>query len=192
MTRTNSGTGNGLNKVCFTHVDNYCHGLILAESNLRNRRSPIAGKFYIVTDGDTHTFKEGYGYMWKEIDKAIVAMGFESIWNKMKLPYWFLMILAYICVVLGWILGKTLKLNPFNIKVMTMHRWFDTSAATRDMDYHPIIPFDEGWKDTCEWFKKNWLPAFKKSGESRYFAIAKQSKDKIDIQASGVDGKKKK
>ena len=74
-----------MNKVCFTHVDNYCHGLILAESNLRNRRSPIAGKFYIVTDGDTHTFKEGYGYMWKEIDKAIVAMGFESIWNKMKM-----------------------------------------------------------------------------------------------------------
>lgn len=51
-----ASTGYGYNKVCFTHVDNYCHGLILAERELK-RGSPVAGNFYIVTDAHTHTHK---------------------------------------------------------------------------------------------------------------------------------------
>ena len=76
---------NGMNKVCFTHVDNYAHGLIIAERAL-HKGSPALGKFYIVTDGDTHTQPEGYGYFWKEIDKAVIDLGFTSIWSKFKLP----------------------------------------------------------------------------------------------------------
>eukprot|EP00940_MAST-03C_sp_MAST-3C-sp2_P002412 g2412.t1 len=182
-----ASTGWGMNKVCFTHVDNYCHGLILAERALK-RKSPVAGNFYIVTDAHTHTHSEGYGYMWKEIDKAIVGMGFASIWDKIKLPYWFLMIVAYICVVVGWILGKKLKLNPFNIKVMTMHRWFKADAAVRDLGYAPIIPFAAGWSDTIAWFRTHWLPKFRGNGEDRFFGIAKQSLRKIEIQDKGVRG----
>ena len=51
--------GVGKNKVCFTHVDNYAHGLIIAERALKPG-SNVLGKFYIVTDGDTHPFSEGY------------------------------------------------------------------------------------------------------------------------------------
>lgn len=126
--------------------------------------------------------------MWKEIDRACVAMGFDSIFEKVKLPYWFLMIIAYVCVAIGWILGKTLKLNPFNIKVMTMHRWFTVDAAIRDLKYEPIIGFEDGWKDTCAYFKKHWLPGFKRAGEDKYFGVAKQSLDKINIQAAGSKG----
>lgn len=43
----------GMNKVCFTHVDNYAHALILAERALYPG-SKALGKFYIVTDGKTH------------------------------------------------------------------------------------------------------------------------------------------
>ena len=64
-------------------------------------------------------------------------------------------------------------------KVLTMHRWFDISAAEQDLKYLPVIPFDEGWKQTAEWFKANWLPGFKeaqKSGKGkRVGGIAKQS-----------------
>jgi nucleoside-diphosphate-sugar epimerase len=46
--------GSGRNRICFTHVDNYCHGLILAERELVDITSLACGKFYIVTDGTTH------------------------------------------------------------------------------------------------------------------------------------------
>jgi nucleoside-diphosphate-sugar epimerase len=42
--------GHGKNKCSFTHVDNYCHALILGEKALY-KGSPALGKFYIATDG---------------------------------------------------------------------------------------------------------------------------------------------
>lgn len=176
-------TGNGYNRICFTHVDNYCHGLILGAAKLY-KNSPALAKFYVVTDGNTHPFPEGYAHMWKAIDEAGTAMGFASIWDKYKLPVWLLMPLAHVCDAVGYVSGKKLKLNPFNVRVMTMHRWFDISNAVRDLDYEPIIPFSKGWADTIQWFKENWLPTFYTSG--RGAGLAQQSEAKINIQAAGT------
>jgi len=173
-------TNYGRNKVCFTHVDNYAHGLIIGERALY-KGSPALGKFYIVTDGDTHTQSEGYGYFWEEIDILVMMMGFQSLWGKIKFATWFLYPIAYLCNLIGMIMGTTLKLNPFNVMVLTMHRWFDISAATKDLKYAPVIAFKEGWQDTGEWFKANWLPGFQK-GHNNTFGLAKQSADKIEKQ----------
>ena len=62
----------------FTHVDNYAHGLIIAERALE-KGSRALGQFYIVTDGATHPHKEGYLYFWDVIDEAALAMGFSSV-----------------------------------------------------------------------------------------------------------------
>jgi nucleoside-diphosphate-sugar epimerase len=35
-------------------------------------------------------------------------------------------------------------LNPFSVKMLTMHRWFDISAAEHDLKYKPVIGFKEG------------------------------------------------
>lgn len=50
--------GNGQNRICFSHVDNYAHGLIIAERALYTGSKAI-GKFYICTDGNTHPSPEG-------------------------------------------------------------------------------------------------------------------------------------
>merc|ERR1719291_717729 len=150
--------GAGMNRICFTHVDNYAHGLIIAERAL-HPGSPALGKFYIVTDAETHPYKEGYLYFWKAMDEAIIAMGFKSIWKKAKLPLWLLYPIAYVCELIGYMCGVTLKLNLFNVRVLTMHRWFDVSAAQTDLKFSPIISYEEGWKDTLAWFKANWLPS---------------------------------
>ena len=178
-----SRTGYGLNKVCFTHVDNYAHGLIMAERALY-KGSPAAGKFYIVTDGDTHPFKEGYAHFWRAVDEAVVAQGFASIWDKYKLPSWLMFPIAHICDWVGWALGRRMKLNPFNVRVLIMHRWFNIAAATRDLHYQPIVPFGPGWADAAGWFKANWLPKFHRS--HGLAGIAEQSQAKIDIQAATV------
>ena len=46
--------GTGKNRICFTHIDNYCHGLIIAERQLY-KGSPVLGKFYITTEALTRS-----------------------------------------------------------------------------------------------------------------------------------------
>lgn len=158
--------GNGENLISFCHVDNYCHGLILGEEALYPG-SPALGKFYIITDGPQQKF-------WTVLDQAVVAMGFVSLFRKLKLPTWFMMTLAYIVVFVGdvysvlsgtpkHVVNKNLKLNPFAVKMLVIHRYFDISAARRDLKYDPLIQFNEGWRETIEWFKINWLPTLKKN-----------------------------
>merc|ERR1712076_229952 len=85
--------GHGNNRICFTHVDNYCHALILGERSLYDG-SPVLGKFYIATDGDTHPDPAGCCVMWEEIDRTVVHMGFPSIMGKSRIPYWLMMAIA--------------------------------------------------------------------------------------------------
>ena len=53
-----------------------------------------------------------------------------------------------------------LKLNPFAAKMLMINRYFDISAAKRDLKYEPVIDFEQGWSSTIDWFKKNWLPKY--------------------------------
>lgn len=145
-------------------MDNYCHGLILGEEALYPD-SPALGKFYIITDGPAVVF-------WRALDQACVAMGFTSLFSKTKLPEWFMMGLAVLVVWVGnlfaaltgtpkHVVNKYLKLNPFAVKMLVIHRYFDISAAERDLKYTPLISFEHGWRDTIAWFKDNWLPNIK-------------------------------
>ncbi|EED93373.1 predicted protein [Thalassiosira pseudonana CCMP1335] len=172
--------GEGHNRICFTHVDNYCHGLIIAEKALYPN-SPALGKFYIVTDGTTHPLGNQYLIFWKELDEAVVGMGIPSLWSKAHLPKPLLLFVAAICDLFGKLFGITTKLNTFSVVVLTMHRWFDIKAAETDLKFKPIIGYSEGWKETIVWFRENWLPEQKKSPNS-LFGIAKTTQKKIDIQ----------
>ncbi|KAL7549704.1 hypothetical protein ACHAWF_012969 [Thalassiosira exigua] len=171
--------GKGLNRICFTHVDNYCHGLIISEKSLFPN-SPALGKFYIVTDGKTHPNGEQYLIFWKILDEAVKGMGFTSLWDKAHLPKGLLMFVAYICEMMGKLFGITTKLNEFSVTVLTMHRWFDIKAAEKDLGFEPIVGFREGWDETIVWFRENWLPKQPKS--KSMFGIASATQDKIDIQ----------
>jgi nucleoside-diphosphate-sugar epimerase len=173
--------GDGNNRICFTHVDNYAHALIIAERKLY-KGSPVLGKFYIATDGATHPEPGAYCIFWREVDKAVTGMGFTSLYDKFKLPFWFIYSLALVANGVGWLLGTTFKLNVFNVFVLTMHRWFKISAIEKDLDYQPIIGFTEGWADTIQWFRQNWLPTFQDSDKS-LAGISRRSQAKIDIQA---------
>eukprot|EP01059_Diplonema_ambulator_P000606 TRINITY_DN10503_c0_g1_i1.p1 TRINITY_DN10503_c0_g1~~TRINITY_DN10503_c0_g1_i1.p1 ORF type:complete len:394 (+),score=58.83 TRINITY_DN10503_c0_g1_i1:72-1253(+) len=172
--------GSGRNKICFSHVDNYCHGLVIAEQTLF-KASPTLGKFYIVTDGDTHPYPEGYSMFWPTLDEAVRAMGYPSIEAKFHLPVYLMYFLAYVCSFVTLLTGRKMKLTPFTVRMITMHRWFTISAAEKDLGYKPIIPFGQGWADTIEWFKVNWLPKHGGKG-SGYGNIAEISEAKIQKQ----------
>ena len=179
--------GTGKNKICFTHVDNYCHGLLIAEKALY-KGSPALGKFYIVTDGATHTHEEGYGYLYEELDKAVVGMGWESVYNKWRIPTWILFPIAYLCLFITYLTGIRIKLTPFVVLMMSMNRYFAWTNAERDLHYKPIVSFREEWPKTIAWFREHWLPIFEKSNKGMT-GLYSGTQRKIDIQAAG---KKKK
>mmetsp|Transcript_499 Transcript_499/g.970 ORF Transcript_499/g.970 Transcript_499/m.970 type:complete len:90 (+) Transcript_499:258-527(+) len=85
-------------------------------------------------------------------------MGFTSLFRKFHLPVFLLMGVAYILELLGWMLGRRFKVNPFTVKMLTIHRWFNIEAARQDLGYEPIVTFENGWADTMHWFRENWLP----------------------------------
>jgi nucleoside-diphosphate-sugar epimerase len=156
--------GDGDNVISVCHVDNYCHGLILGHEALYEN-SPALGKFYIITDGPPVKF-------WRFLDEAVVAMGFDSLWSKFKLPTVLMMLIATVVVWVGdlyaWVTGTPkhiinykLKLNPFAVKMLVINRYFDISGAKRDLNYEPVISFEDGWRETIEWFRQNWLPTYK-------------------------------
>ena len=51
--------------ISMTHVDNYCHALLLAGACLEPG-SKVLGKFYIATDGGSFKF-------WRIIDEAVTV-----------------------------------------------------------------------------------------------------------------------
>lgn len=91
-------------------------------------------------------------------------MGFTSLWDKVKLPTWFLYPVAHVCDWVGWALGIKLKLNPFNVTVLTMHRWFRISNAERDLGIFFLFLFcvsahrplcvsrTDHWQNVKSWF----------------------------------------
>ena len=100
---------------------------------------------------------------------------------------WLLWSLAAVCELIQWCVGITLKLNYFNVKMLTMHRWFNIDAAEKDLNYQPIVGFREGWADTLVWFRQHWLPTFDTA--AGMVGLAEQSQAKIDTQAEGELGK---
>ena len=144
--------GKGENKISVCYVDNYCHGLICGADVLEKGSDALA-KFYIITDGSEQ-------YFWRILNEAVVAMGFKDLFKKFHLPIWFLMVIAHAANGLGWVLGKKFKLNPFNVKMLTIHRYFNIENSMKDLKYEPLFTFEQGWQNTIEWHKKNWLPGY--------------------------------
>jgi nucleoside-diphosphate-sugar epimerase len=144
--------GKGRNKISVCYVDNYCHGLMCGADALVPDFCGM-GKFYIITDGPEQ-------YFWDILNDAGMAMGFQDLTTKFHLPTALLMTIAYICNVVGFLIGKKLKLNPFNVKMLTIHRYFSIENAKRDLEYEPLFEFDPSWKRTIEWYKINWLPGY--------------------------------
>lgn len=142
--------GKGKNEVSMVHVDNYCHGLILGYHalNREETRSRAGGQFIIVTDGGKVNF-------WDVLDDASVQLGFGSVRSRMAVPRWLLMGIALMLQVVGRVLGKSFKITPFTVKMLTIDRWFDITKAREVLGYEPLFPFQQGWQQTIDWYKNN-------------------------------------
>lgn len=96
--------------------------------------------------------------------------------------------IAYLCLWFTMLTGIKLKLTPFTVTMMTMHRWFNCDAAVKDLGYKPIKSFREEWPVTIAWFREHWLPGFERSSKG-VAGLFSGTQRKIDIQAAGSASK---
>merc|ERR1711920_27752 len=82
----------------------------------------MGGKFYVCTDGPSHPDPRGFAMFWNELDKAVVGMGFRSVFEKFALPIWLLRIVACVCDSLSAVTGRKFKLGWFTLRMLTIHR----------------------------------------------------------------------
>lgn len=145
--------GKGDTTTSVTFVDNCVHGLLCALDSLEDRPDKVGGGFYIVTD-DHNVL------LWNFLNTFVKGLGFADLESKVKLPAWLLYTAAYLANIIGSVTGRKLALSPFNVKMLTMHRYFNIQRAQDDLQYTPIVTHDKAVTQTLQWFQTNWLPQF--------------------------------
>eukprot|EP00180_Rhodochaete_pulchella_P002554 Plantae.Rhodophyta-Rhodochaete_pulchella.ctg3922.p1 GENE.Plantae.Rhodophyta-Rhodochaete_pulchella.ctg3922~~Plantae.Rhodophyta-Rhodochaete_pulchella.ctg3922.p1 ORF type:complete len:106 (-),score=15.64 Plantae.Rhodophyta-Rhodochaete_pulchella.ctg3922:427-744(-) len=103
-------------------------------------------------------------------------MGYQSLYSKAKLPVWLLLTVAYIGLVIGRMTGRSFKLTPFTVRMMTIDRWFVIDAVKKDLGYEPLYDFDTAWTKTKEWFRahpEHLARAAQKTSQNRVFSKSK-------------------
>ena len=82
---------------------------------------------------------------------------------------WYIMFTVCIYIHCVWIYGFFtllliyLHIHPLIYIIHVYYRYFDISAAKKDLKYVPLKTFKEGWIETINWFKIHWLPKYKAS-----------------------------
>jgi nucleoside-diphosphate-sugar epimerase len=150
--------GPGDNLISCCHVDNAAHAHIVAARKLAENDPKVGGQFFVVTDG-------GAVYFWDMLDQAIVACGLPTLEDKLHLSKGLLYPVAYLCEFINLFRWVPLRLIPFNVRMMTMHRHFNIQRAYDLLGYRPVRAFAEAWRETIDavrhrMVREGDLPAF--------------------------------
>ncbi|MCX6354267.1 MAG: NAD-dependent epimerase/dehydratase family protein [Candidatus Aureabacteria bacterium] len=135
--------GGGGNPFTLVYAKNLADGL------LRVAESPQAeGQIYTITDGAAVTRRE-------LIERIADGMGLPRPTKNIPYP-----MAVGLCAILE-ISAKVFKLrsapplNRFRMKFMHTYLTFDISKARRELGYGPAISFEQGLRESLQWFKQN-------------------------------------
>jgi nucleoside-diphosphate-sugar epimerase len=119
-----------------TYIENAAEAHLLALDRLAPG-SPIAGKVYFISNGEPIPIHE-------MIDRIVQTAGYSP--RRFTLPVWLAQSVG--AVVEGVYRVLNLREEPpisrFLVQQFTKSRWFDISAARRDLGYIPRVSISEG------------------------------------------------
>jgi len=79
-----------------------------------------------------------------------VRCGLPSLHSKCHLSAWLLWPLAFLGGAVTRLSGKTVKLTPFTLNMLLIHRYFSIAKAEALLGYEPLVCFKDGWEATIE------------------------------------------
>jgi nucleoside-diphosphate-sugar epimerase len=135
--------GDGRNLISLCYIDNLIHGVLLATTEKK-------------AEGQTYFIADERPYSIKEIAQAIAREEKKTL-PKNHLPIWVAEILSIGLVIPSKILGFSSPLSRDTIKHLKYSWFVDISKAKKDLDYEPIVNFNDGIRTTVNWFQNEFL-----------------------------------
>lgn len=132
--------GNGKNKVDIIHIDNAVHAHLCAWQALVSGR-PVNGKSYFVAN-------EEEVLLWDFVNQVLALNKIPTVHQ--HVPLWFTYFLATCFEKLYSLFGfydHEPPLTKFAVLQMAKSHYFDHSRAQKDINYYPIISFEDSLKD---------------------------------------------
>jgi nucleoside-diphosphate-sugar epimerase len=129
------------------YVDNAAHAHLLAAERL-DPGSPVAGRIYFVTQGETIP-------LWDMINHFLKAAHLAPVRRAVSRP---LALAAAGCLELCYVLTRRQQEPPmtrFLVRQLSTTHWFNISAARRDLGYEPQVSIDEGLERLAQWLQGN-------------------------------------
>jgi len=136
--------GDGENLISLCYIDNLIHGVLLAEAEKN-----AEGETYFIADERPYSTNVIAEALAKEVGKTL---------PKNHLPTWVAEILSIGLMVPSKMFGSTSPLSRDTIKHLKYSWFVDISKAQKDLGYKPIVNFNDGIRETANWFKNEYLP----------------------------------
>jgi len=129
------------------YIDNAAHAHLLAALRLEPG-SPVAGKIYFVTQGETIP-------LWDMIDHLLKAAGLAPVRRSIARPLAFA---AAGLLEVSYVLSRQTHEPPmtrFLARQLSTTHWFNIDAARRDLGYEPRVSIAEGLRRLEQWLQRN-------------------------------------
>jgi nucleoside-diphosphate-sugar epimerase len=139
--------GDGTNLVDITYVENAAEAHLLAADALANVDSPVAGKAYFISQGESVN-------CWQWIDDVLALVDLPPVHKTLSLKT--ASRIGAVCEVAYRMLRLSGEppLTRFLAAQLGTSHWFDISAARRDLGYEPRVSTAEGMQRLGEWLRK--------------------------------------
>jgi 2-alkyl-3-oxoalkanoate reductase len=132
--------GDGSNQVDITYVENAAAAHVLAADRL-SADSPVRGRAYFIG-------QEEPVYVWEFIDHLVRLAGLKPVRRKISLPAALRIAGTLEATYRFFNLPGEPPLTRLTVTQLARSRWFDLSAARRDLGYCPQISTAEGLRRT--------------------------------------------
>jgi nucleoside-diphosphate-sugar epimerase len=131
-------------KLQLIHVDDLCRAVFLAVTN-----DTRAGEVYFVAENRSYSMRELIFLLEKGCGKKALPLRFPSSVFKA---------IAVVSELAFKLVGMTPMLTPEKANELLMSWEVSTAKAKRDFGFESLIPFEQGAKETYQWYRqKGWL-----------------------------------
>ncbi len=153
--RANLQVGANDNLFDFTYVENVAHGhLLAAQALLMTYDAATAPLDHEKVDGEAFFITNDTPvYFWDFARTVWRAAGSPLKRNQMRvLPREVGLALGFLSEIFFGIIGKPATFNRQRIIYSCMTRYYDISKAKRRLGYKPLVPLEQGIKQSVQWF----------------------------------------
>lgn len=132
--------GDGTNIVDITYVENAAEAHLLAADRL-SERSPLRGRAYFIG-------QERPVNLWEFINEVVTRAGYKPVRRKVPLKRALLLVGLMEDTYRALGVSAEPPFTRFAVAQLARSRWFDLTAARRDLGYGPPITIEEGLRRT--------------------------------------------